>query len=262
MLILLPVYQFGLLRQLAPESTAAQIGFSHAYYGAIRHAITVGFISLMIVGVAAKVVPTLNGVDVRALSALWSPFLLINAGCTLRIAAQTLTDFTDRAFPVTGVSGILEVLGLALWGGHLWLIMAGRARIRHAEVPESPSHTPLSSNGPIISTDRVDDVLERYPDLLDTFVASGFKPLANPLLRKTLARRVTIERACRLVGVDPRQFVDSLNAKRRLPATGRLALPLLSNDSALSRDHTRPVNGHKKTMHTCLEDKPCSPLKF
>jgi hypothetical protein len=45
---------------------------SHAFYGATRHAITVGFISLMIVGVSSKVVPTLNGVDVKTLAAMGS----------------------------------------------------------------------------------------------------------------------------------------------------------------------------------------------
>jgi hypothetical protein len=50
MLLLLPAYQ-----------AAAGLPFSHAYYGATRHAITVGFISLMIMGMAARFVPTLNG---------------------------------------------------------------------------------------------------------------------------------------------------------------------------------------------------------
>jgi hypothetical protein len=127
MLVLLPAYQLVLPR-LAPSSAAAALGFSHAYYGAVRHAITVGFISLMIVGVAARVVPVLNGVDGHRLTRLWGPFLLLNAGCALRVVAQTLTDFTPLAFPVAGVSGLLEVTGLALWGGHLWAVMAGRAR--------------------------------------------------------------------------------------------------------------------------------------
>src|SRR5262249_45733127 len=97
MLVLLPAYQAGLLPWLAPASAAARIGFSHAYYGAVRHAITVGFVSLMIIGVAAKVVPTLNGWNVRTLSPLWGPFLLINLGCALRVTTQTLTDFTSSA---------------------------------------------------------------------------------------------------------------------------------------------------------------------
>jgi hypothetical protein len=126
MLVLLPVYQYVLLPWLVADSPAATLGFSHAYYGAIRHAITVGFISLMIVGVAAKVVPTLNGINVHQLSGLWLPFVLLNTGCALRVTAQTATDLTPAAFPFAGVSGILEVLGLTLWGVHLWRIMNGR----------------------------------------------------------------------------------------------------------------------------------------
>ncbi|HNR33387.1 MAG TPA: NnrS family protein, partial [Candidatus Hydrogenedentes bacterium] len=103
MLVLLPVYQFGLLRVFAPESEAARLGFSHAYYGAIRHAVTVGFISMMIVGVAARVVPVWRGHDTRPQPALWAPFLLLNAGCALRVGFQTLTDFSGAAFPLAGV---------------------------------------------------------------------------------------------------------------------------------------------------------------
>src|SRR5262245_39551112 len=126
MLVLLPAYQFGLIPWLAPDSTAASIGFSHAYYGATRHAITVGFISLMIVGVAAKVVPILNGLDSRSLPRLWLPYVFINLGCTLRVVAQTATDFSGLTFPAAGVSGVLEVTGLALLGVHLWRMLSGR----------------------------------------------------------------------------------------------------------------------------------------
>jgi riboflavin transporter FmnP len=65
MLLFLPIY-------MAMQDMA----FSHAYYGAVRHAITVGFVSMMIMGVAAKVVPMLNGIDARTLPALWIPFVL------------------------------------------------------------------------------------------------------------------------------------------------------------------------------------------
>lgn len=227
MLVLLPVYQFGLLRLLAPESGAATLGFSHAYYGAVRHAITVGFISLMIVGVAAKVVPTLNGVDVRALPALWLPFVLINTGCALRVTAQTLTDFTPAAFPVAGVSGLLEVAGLALWGCHLWAIMAGRARLR----PGAVSGPALLPGDPVTADHVVADVLDCYPTLLDTFVARGFRPLANPLLRRALARTVTVRSACRMVGHDVDALVAALNAARPGLGSQRLSLPVLVGGS-------------------------------
>jgi hypothetical protein len=118
MLLLLPVYQ-----------AASGIPFSHAYYGAIRHAITVGFVSLMIMGFAAKVVPTLNGVDHKTLKALWGPFALINLGCLLRVSLQTLTDWQPAAFHFVGISGILEVSALAWWGWGLVAIMiAGKGK--------------------------------------------------------------------------------------------------------------------------------------
>jgi hypothetical protein len=224
LLIFLPVYRAVVLPGLAPHSHAAQIGFSHAYYGAIRHAVTVGFVSLMIVGVAAKVVPTLNGRDVRQLSALWLPFVLINAGCALRVTAQTLTDFLPLAFPIAGASGLLEVTGLALWGIHLWSLMRGPAG--EAFVP-----MPLEPGEPVGLRHRVADVLDRDPELLDVFLSFGFRPLANPVLRRTLGRTVTIAQACRLMGRDPNALLDALNTARRKPAGRKLALPVLPDEA-------------------------------
>ncbi|MBE7559144.1 NnrS family protein [bacterium] len=129
MLVLLPVHQFAILSTWAPESEAARIGFSHAYYGAIRHAVTVGFISLMIMGVAARVVPVLREIPATGLSNLWLPFVLINLGCAMRVGFQTLSDFSPAFFPFAGVSGVLEVAALALWGAHLWRLMGRPARI-------------------------------------------------------------------------------------------------------------------------------------
>src|SRR5262249_28313729 len=154
---------------------------SHAYYGATRHGITVGFVSLMIVGVAAKVVPTLNGVPARSLPALWVPFILLNVGCALRVVGQTLTDVVPAAFPVTGVSGVLEVTGLAVWGAHLWRVMATRKRVPRGQTLADDE--PIA--GPVTAEHRVGAVLERRPELLPTFLAFGFRPLANPLLRRT-----------------------------------------------------------------------------
>jgi len=207
MTVLLPVYQFGLLQIWAPDSHAAEIGFSHAYYGAIRHAITVGFISLMIVGVAAKVVPTLKGLDVRGLSGLWAPFILLNVGCATRVSFQTLTDFHELAFPVTGISGLLEVSGLAIWGVHLWRIINGQVGERAVET----SATTLIPGAAIVGTNSVGDVLAAYPQLLPVFLDFGFTPLANPVLRKTLAKRVSINGAARRLDVDPEVLLKSLN---------------------------------------------------
>lgn len=211
MLALLPVYQYVLLPSFAATSEAARIGFSHAYYGATRHAITVGFISLMIVGVAAKVVPTLNGVAAASLSRLWLPFVLINTGCAMRVIGQTLTDFAPHAYTCAGISGLLEVSGLAIWGAHLWRVMSGRANVNFHKAEITASE---ADDGVIGPRTTVAGVLDHYPLLLDTFVAHGFKMLSNPRLRRSIARVVTIEQACRRMDVDCGEFVAELNQRR------------------------------------------------
>jgi hypothetical protein len=228
MLVLLPVYQFLVVPLWAPESIAARIGFSHAYHGATRHAITVGFISLMIVGVAAKVVPTLNGLDVRKLSPLWLPFVLINCGCALRVTSQTLTDFTPSSFPFAGASGVLEVAGLAVWGVHLWRIMTGRVRAANSTDASGSDRKVLAPSAPITPANIVGEVLDQHPELLQVFLSFGFKPLSNPLLRRTLASNITIQQACRLLGHDANALTQALNAACPGRAPQRYELPVLS----------------------------------
>jgi uncharacterized protein involved in response to NO len=112
LLLSMPVYQ-----------AASSIAFSHAYYGAIRHAITVGFISMMIMGVSARIAPNFHGCESRPLPPLMAPYLLVNTGCLIRVSTQILTDWQPSYFAIIGVSGILEVLGLLLWGGHIIRLM-------------------------------------------------------------------------------------------------------------------------------------------
>lgn len=112
--------------------------FAHSFMGAQRHAITVGFISLMILGVSARVAPILAGVDARKLDSLWGPFLFINLGCAGRVGLQILTDFTPRlAYPLIGVTGFIEVIALAWWGIGLWRVM-NLARTQRPQVLTAP----------------------------------------------------------------------------------------------------------------------------
>ena len=118
-------------------------GFSHSYMGAQRHAITVGFISMMILGVSSRVVPILAGVSGDRISRLYGPFVLINVGCAGRVVLQILTDFVPRiAFPLVGLTGFIEVLALTWWGVELWRTM-NLARTHRAAVLQSPP-TPQS----------------------------------------------------------------------------------------------------------------------
>ncbi len=191
--------------------------FSHAYYGAIRHAITVGFVSLMILGFAAKVVPTLNGLDTRRLSALWGPFVLVNLGCALRVTTQVLTDFVPGAFAIIGVSGTLEVLGLAWWCTHLVgiFLAARRGAVEQDNAPISLSSAPPPRR--LTSDALVAAVLTWFPATEAVFLRHGFTPLLNPVMRRTIARRTSLAQAARLRGV----ALDCLLADLTEAAYGR-----------------------------------------
>ncbi|MGE5609444.1 MAG: DUF1858 domain-containing protein [Bacillota bacterium] len=205
------------------------IPFSHAYYGAIRHAITVGFISLMIMGFAAKVVPTLNGLDTRTLTPLWGPFLLVNVGCFLRVSTQTLTDWYPGAFAIIGLSGTLEVIGLAWWGFGLVRIMRQGKREELSPTIVTPSAPkPLT-----ISPDhRVTDILHWFPATQAVFDHYGFTQLRNPLLRRTLARNITVRQAASFKQVPPDHLLRDLNNAIQAPVLVQLTIPP-GNDASL-----------------------------
>lgn len=214
MLLVLPLYH-----------AVAGLRFSHAYFGATRHAITVGFISLMIMGIAAKVVPTLNGIDPARLSSLWGPFVLVNVGCALRVSLQILSDRTGRPTPWLGVSGSLEVAALSWWGFGLAALMLLPER---RDLDLGPVDRPGPPRGQIEGHHRVAEVLTWYPECQEVLVRHGFEAIRNPLLRRTLARRVTIEQAARLRGLDPIALVAALRQASRPP------LPILDRNCGVS----------------------------
>jgi hypothetical protein len=116
--------------------------FAHSYWGAHRHAFTVGFISFMIIGVAGRVVPILAGVDGNKISSLWGPFILINIGCTGRVLLQIATDFFPRyAFPLVGFTGFIELTALGWWGVEMWRTM-NLARAQRAQMLGAPPSQP------------------------------------------------------------------------------------------------------------------------
>ena len=183
LLILMPVYDF-----------AVGVVFSHAYFGAYRHAFTVGFISMMIVGVSSKIVPVLAGADPRSLRSLATPFWLLNIGNGMRVFFQILTDTQPWAFPVMALSAWVEVAGLIWWATDLWRVMNYRAAVKcePAALVQLPGMVTVSPQTSVF------DIITRYPATTSVFEAYGFTLINNPVARRLFARSVTLEQACRL----------------------------------------------------------------
>jgi hypothetical protein len=208
MLVFTPIYTFGIYMPI----TGSPVGFSHAFFGAYRHALTVGFIMMMIVGVSSKVVPTLSGVDVRRANSLWPTFVLLNLGNLTRVSFQIATDFAPSAYRVMGVSGFIEVVALSLWGYELLANMRAGKKLERESADWS---TKLGGKLEITPDVKVGAVLSAYPQSLDIFLRKGFTPLKNPLLRRTMARAITIEQACRREGVNLEELLSDLEQMPR-----------------------------------------------
>lgn len=105
--------------------------FSHAYIGAIRHAVTVGFISQMILGVGMHVVANMNDIPRHMQPKLWSVFWLVNLGNALRVTFEIATDYAPKAFFPMGFTGFVELIGLFIWAFYVARPMLNR-RLAHA----------------------------------------------------------------------------------------------------------------------------------
>ena len=173
--------------------------FSHAYFGGYRHAFTVGFISMMIVGVSSKIVPVLCGLSPTQVSTLRATFWLMNIGNCMRVVFQILTDSYTWAYPLMAASAWIEVAGLSIWAIDLWKAMSLRP-------------VPGSSCGkvPLTRSTRVADVTAAYPETIPVFLQFGFSMITNPVMRRTVARSVSLEQVCRLRRVDCDQLLSAL----------------------------------------------------
>lgn len=58
-----------------------------------------------------------------------------------------------------------------------------------------------------------------YPELIDILVGLGFKPLANPIMRKTIGSKVTIPKASEMMGVSMEKILFAL-AENGFAVTG------------------------------------------
>ena len=179
----------------------------HALMGSYRHALTVGFITFMILGYAMRVIPVFLGRPVYSIRLLNATFALMLLGNTLRVVFQALTvPFGAWPFAVAGVSGWFEAVGLALFGYNLLrtLYAPDAAAQPAAEPAEKPEITPELTVGRL---------LDAYPGALNVLLDIGFAQLANPTLRNTLARKVTLRQAAQIHRTSVDVMVEQLKER-------------------------------------------------
>jgi uncharacterized protein involved in response to NO len=174
-----------------------------------RHLIAVGFITPMIFGVAHRVLPVFNGVNLWSNRLMRASFWHLAAGTTLSFAMAF-----NKAYPATwnyvwsAVAGWLIFAALAMFAVNIAMTLRTR-------------HEPYRRGAPVTLHTRVAELLEAHPELRPVLIHAGLAGLAA--MRHSPPRFVTLEFAARRHGLDPQPLIRALNAeiqKRRPPSAG------------------------------------------
>ncbi len=178
---------------------------SYAMFGAYRHAIFVGFISMMIVGCASKMIPMSLGTQLYSYRALFWTFVFLNLGSILRVVCQPLAvDYHMNAlFLPMGLSGLLEYTALCLFGYNVWNTVAQRRAMEEKEPEERITAVTPETNVYLL--------VKQHPQCLDILVNRGFTPLKNPVMLNTVAKTVNLGTAASIHPVDLGSLLRDLN---------------------------------------------------
>jgi hybrid cluster-associated redox disulfide protein len=164
------------------------------------HLNLLGFVTLIVSGVAYHIIPRFTGRPVKHPRLIGVHFWLANIGLLGMIGTRgsfgAAGDETTLSF--SSFFAAVAASGACLFVWNLFPLLI-------------PSRVKASS-GRVSPQMKVSEVLERWPSSLATFKAYGFAALANPAARATFAKLVTIEKACRIHKVDVEVFTKALEA--------------------------------------------------
>ncbi len=182
------------------------------FHGSLNHALTVGFITMMIIGYASKMIPTFKGINMHSIRLSNITFILLNTGCFLRVFSQILVGINGKTvFYVTmGTSGWFELAALSLFGYNLWKTMNFVQETKPSASAQATTTVKLTE---VNKDTKVFDIVDQYPATLQIFLDFGFSQMANPVMRNTMGRVATLDMATKMHNVDLDTFLKALNDK-------------------------------------------------
>ena len=200
------VAEIGMIIFAVQESFVG-VPVSHAIIGSYRHAVTVGFITMMIFGFASRIIPISQGVKLHSYSSLTMCFILINTGSFLRVVFQPIAVHTGSvpSYLIMGISGLIESVAILLFGINIWRTLSDGKR---QGAGEEDDHGNITS---VTASTNVHHLIKQHPPAMDILISKGFTQLKNPILRNTMTRAVNIGQATKMHNTDLDQLLKELN---------------------------------------------------
>jgi hypothetical protein len=108
---------------------AASAEYSSGIWGASRHALTVGFLALMVFGIGQRVLPAFSGMRLLfSTKLMFVAMLLLSVGCLLRVSSEILAyqGFFPSAWSWLPVSAIIEMTAVTTFAANLFVTFVQR----------------------------------------------------------------------------------------------------------------------------------------
>jgi len=211
-------------------ATGAALG--HFYTGAWRHAVTVGFVSTIMVGLGYRLLPLFTGVD------LWKPhwmrpaFWLLACGNTLRVTFELATaSGASWTYLVMGTSGVLELSALSLFSISLWNTLSLKQQV-------------LVTGEQINPKTKVRWLLDHFPQARPELIRAGFIHLEKAGIVPAF---VTLEQAAAVHGIGVEGVVEHMRAALQLSAVPAQPV-LIQIHTAAPRETAAPITRSQKEM--------------
>lgn len=96
------------------------------YWGASRHALTVGFVAAMVFAIGQRVLPAFCGMRVLwSARTMFASLLLLNLGCALRVSMEPLAyeGIWHGAWEVLPISAVIELTAVGLFATNILLTL-------------------------------------------------------------------------------------------------------------------------------------------
>lgn len=109
---------------------AASVQDSRGIWGASRHALTVGFFSLMVFAIGQRILPAFSGMKLLfSTRFMFASMLLLTLGCFLRVTSEILAyqGFLVSAWSWLPVSAIIEMTAVTVFAINLLATFASKA---------------------------------------------------------------------------------------------------------------------------------------
>lgn len=175
--------------------TARGLTPPHAYLGAVRHALTVGFMTTLILGVGQRLLPILGHTLLPWPGLVVPTLLLIAAGNLLRVLTELATPLSTAAFALMPFSAVLEWAALVLFTANAWRTLW-------------PAPDPLLRTGQVTPTTSVAVLLAEHPWLEDHLFAWGLGYVGRV---RSVPRELTLGTLATSEGKAPEEIVARAN---------------------------------------------------